>query len=392
MKTKNRSNKKELLNIHILAPNMFGFKGGIQVYSTFLLEALQSNFPLAKLDVFLLHDTNKNLENIQLKFFPDTKFHSFGEYLPIVRSWIYALNLITYSVWRRPNLLISTHLNFSVIAHRINQITGIPYWIVVHGVEAWDITRTDLKKALNSAQKVLAVSHYTRDRLLQEQELDHKKISLLHNTFQSNRFQPGPKSDQLLKKHGVHVKQPILLTVCRLCASESYKSYDVVLDALPTILKKIPEARYLIVGKGDDQNHLEQKIIEMGLQENVILTGFVPDQDLCDYYNLCDVFVMPSKLEGFGIVYLEAMACGKPVIGGNQDGAVDALGKGELGALVNPDDTEGIAETVIQILNRTYPNSLIFRPDKLRSTVIERFGFTSFKRTLRSYIQTEIAT
>ncbi|KAI9130463.1 glycosyltransferase [Acaryochloris sp. CCMEE 5410] len=388
---KNFSQSKRL-KIHLLIPNIFGFKGGVQVYSAFFLEALQEIYPFATIDVFLLHDTSQDIASSQVSFLTDTRFHSFGKFKLSFRSWIYAFYLIAYGLFHRPDLIISTHLNFSVVAHRLNQIAGIPFWTIAHGVEAWDITRPDLKNALSKAQKILAVSHYTCDRLIKEQELKSGKISLLHNTFQSKRFQPSPKPDQLLKKHSLHIRQPILLTVCRLCASESYKSYDVVLGALPTILKTIPEAKYFIVGKGDDKSRLEKKIIEMDLQEHVILTGFVPDQDLCDYYNLCDVFVMPSKLEGFGIVYLEALACGKPVIGGNQDGAVDALSKGELGALVDPDDAEEIAETVIQILNRTYPNYLMFQPNKLRSSVIERFGFTSFKRTLRNYLQTEIST
>lgn len=375
--------------IQVWMPNMFGFKGGIQVYSAFFLEALQRNYPLANFDVFLLHDTNLDFNNSELTFLQNTNFHFFGQYFPAIRSFIFAFYLLTYGFLNRPSLVISTHLNFSVVAYILNQITGIPFWTIAHGVEAWNISRPALQKALKAAQRILAVSHYTRDRLLKEQELESHKISLLYNTFQPERFQPNSKSDWLLKKYRIYPNQPILLTVCRL-SYETYQSYDAVLEALPLILQKIPEAKYLIVGKGDDQYRIHKKIREMKLEDCVILTGFVPDKDLCDYYNTCDVFVMPSKLEGFGIVYLEALACGKPVIGGNQDGAVDALGNGELGALVNPDDIEEIAETVIQILDRTYPNSLIFQPDKLRSKVVEQFGFTSFQKTLKNYMQSEI--
>lgn len=378
------------LRIHLWMPNMFGFKGGIQVYSAFFLEALQRVYPTAKFDVFLLHDTDADISGSQLKFLPNTSFHSFGRYYSDYRSLIYASSLLIYSISQRPNLVITTHLNFSVIAHRLNQIIGLPFWTVAHGVEAWNISRPALQEALKAAQRIIAVSHYTRDRLLKEQGIETQKISLLHNTFQSERFQPSSKPDWLLKKYRIYPSQPILLTVCRLCSTESYRSYDSVLEALPFILQKIPNAKYLIVGKGDDQNRIHEKIREMKLEDHVILTGFVPDKDLCDYYNLCDIFVMPSKLEGFGIVYLEALACGKPVIGGNQDGAVDALGKGELGALINPDDIEEIAETVVQILEQTYPNSLMFQPDQLRSKVIEKFGFTSFQRTLKHHIQSEL--
>ena len=110
--------------------------------------------------------------------------------------------------------------------------------------------------------------------------------------------------------------------------------------------------------------------------------GFIPDEELCDYYNLCDVFAMPSKGEGFGIVYLEALACGKPTIGGNQDGAIDALCNGELGVLVDPDNIEQIAQAIVDILQGKHPLPILYQPDLLRQKVIEIYGFDKFKERL----------
>lgn len=123
------------------------------------------------------------------------------------------------------------------------------------------------------------------------------------------------------------------------------------------------------------------------MQNCVTLTGFVPDEELCDHYNLCDLFAMPSKREGFGIVYLEALACGKPALGGNQDGAVDALCAGELGALVDPDDISMIAQTMIQILQGNYPSPLMYEPQQLRQAVIDTYGTEQFQRRLVELIQ-----
>ena len=95
---------------------------------------------------------------------------------------------------------------------------------------------------------------------------------------------------------------------------------------------------------------------------------------------------MPSKREGFGIVYIEALACGKPVLGGNRDGAIDALCHGELGVLVDPDDTHAIAKALIEILQKTYPNSLIYQPELLRQKAIATFGFDRFQQTLTHYL------
>jgi glycosyltransferase involved in cell wall biosynthesis len=243
-----------------------------------------------------------------------------------------------------------------------------------------------LQQALHNADRILSISSYTRDRLIKEQNLDPNKISLLPCTFEANQFKISPKPAYLLEQYRFKPDQPIILTVSRLSAVEQYKGYDKILEALPQIRQTIPNVHYIIAGKGDDRPRIEQLIAQLGLQDCVTLAGFVPDEQLGDYYNLCDLFAMPSKCEGFGIVYLEALACGKPTLGGNRDGAIDALCHGELGALVDPDDVGAITQTIIQILQKTYPNSLLYNPEALRQRVIDVYGFERFQQTLAQYI------
>jgi glycosyltransferase involved in cell wall biosynthesis len=367
-------------HFHLWIPNIFGFKGGIQVYSSFFLEALQSLYPQSQYDVFLKHDVQSSDNKSHL---PQTQFHFAGQWQLQIRTLCFTARIIGQALLQRPDLIIATHLNFVVAAYWLKRFMGIPYWTVAHGVEAWDIEHPQLKIALQEADRILCVSRYTRDRLLEEQSLDPNKVTILPNTFNVNRFQIKPKPLALLERHGLSLGQPIILTVSRLVQSEQYKGYDKVLRALPQIRQKIPNIHYLMVGKGDDRPRIEKIITELQLQDCVTLVGFIPDAELCDYYNLCDVFAMPSKREGFGIVYLEAIACGKPTLAGNKDGAVDALLQGKLGALVDPDNTDEIAQTLIQILDKTYPNPLLYSPEQLRQTVIQEFGFETFKKTLR---------
>ncbi|NEQ28984.1 MAG: glycosyltransferase family 4 protein, partial [Microcoleus sp. SIO2G3] len=294
--------------------------------------------------------------------------------------------IISKGLQQRPDLIITTHLNFTVAAYWLKRLVGIPYWTVAHGIEAWDIKNAAIKTALHHADLILAVSNYTRDRLLKEQNLDPTKVTLLPNTFDPSRFQPAPKPNYLLEQHGLKPEQPVILTVARLANSEQHKGYEKILQATPQIREIIPDIHYVIVGKGDDKPRIEQLIARLGLQECVTLAGFVPDEQLCDYYNLCNVFAMPSKKEGFGIVYLEALACGKPVLAGNQDGAIDALCHGELGALVNPDDVGEITQTLVKILHCAYPNPLIYQPGALRLKVIDNFGFERFQQILASHL------
>ncbi|MEH2443136.1 glycosyltransferase [Nostoc sp.] len=372
---------KHKYHCHLWFPDLFNATGGIQRYSFFCFKAFQTLHPDFAYDIFIKHDTDAASK------LPNLCFHPSGNWPLSLRTAAFASQLIGLGFWQRPNLIFSSHLNFSIPAYLLKRLFGIPYWVVVHGIEVWNLQNSNLQTALHHADRILAVSHYTRDRLLQEQNLDPERVVVLPNTFDADNFQIAPKPESLLKRYGLNSEQPIILTIARLEKLEQYKGYDRIITALPKIRQAIPNVHYLLVGKGEDKARIEQLISQYQLQDCVTLTGYIPDEELCDHYNLCDVFAMPSKGEGFGIVYLEALACGKPTLGGNKDGALDALCQGELGALLDPDDIEAIAETIIQILQGTYSNRLIYQPEALREKVINQFGFQQFQKTLDSYLE-----
>lgn len=380
-------------SFHFWAPGLFDFKGGIQVYSAFLLKALQQLYPQAHSEAFLMHDhppfrrSSSELLSQALPLSTTTQFHCCGTTPARLRTSVFAAKLLTAGLLRSPDLIFTTHVNFTPLAYQLKRLKGIPYWAIAHGFEAWDIQRSSVRQALLQADRILAVSHYTRDRLLQNLEIEPNRVVVLPNTFDANRFQVADKPAHLLQRYHLSADQPVILTVNRLAAGEAFHSYDQILAALPRIRQAIPKVHYLIVGKGDDQPRLERLINQLQLQDCVTLAGFVPDAELPSYYNLCDVFAMPSKLEGFGIVYLEAMASGKPVVGG-QDGAIDALGNGRFGAIVDPDNTTEIAAVLTQILTQSHPNLLLYCPYRLRETIIQTFGFDQFQQNLATLIQT----
>lgn len=286
-------------------------------------------------------------------------------------------------VWKeRPRLIVSTHLHFGPVAQIVREFTGVPYVLIAHGIDAWQLDSSSRIKALQKANLVLAVSRYTRDWLIEKIGVDRQKVEILPNTFSPERFAICPKCSPLLKKYGFTLQTRVILTVCRLAGAERYKGYDQMIKALPKILREVPDARYLLVGAGPDLRRVEKLAGDLGLKNAVIFAGFVPDEELAEHYNLCDLFAMPSKGEGFGIVYLEALACGKPVLAGNKDGSRDALADGELGVLVDPDDTTQIAMEVIRILRREHSHPNIFRPEFLRQQVTGLFGFETFKRNV----------
>ena len=188
-------------------------------------------------------------------------------------------------------------------------------------------------------------------------------------------------------------------------ATEQYKGYENVLLAFPEILARFPNARYLIVGDGPDRKRVEELSRELRVEGKVIFAGYVPNEELSEHYNLCDVFAMPSKGEGFGIVFLEALACGKPVVAGNKDASVEPLLNGKLGRLVDPDNVDAVGEAICATLTEIPPSPGFgvagggrqaegggqtwdkdkepqLDPELLRREVITAFGYKRFKERL----------
>lgn len=370
--------------LHIWVPNLFEFKGGIQVYLQDVVGSMTAQCSSAAITVIDKLDQAPPADQFLSS---QVSFLCSGQVPRSLQSLHFVQNMVRAGLAQRPHLILCGHLNFSPVALWLHRLLGIPYWLMVYGIDAWDVRGFQKISALKHADRIVSISTYTRDRLVQEQHLPAEQISILPVTFDATRFTLAAKPSYLLDRYHLQADQPVLLTVARLADSDRFKGYDQVLKALPTIRQTLPEVHYLIVGKGPDRPRIERLIKVLGLQDCVTLTGFVPDNELGDHYNLCDVFAMPSQREGFGIVYLEALACGKPALGGNQDGAVDALCGGKLGALVAPDDIDGIAQSLIQMVQGTYPNSLIYQPEALRQAVIDTYGMAVFQRRLADLLQ-----
>jgi glycosyltransferase involved in cell wall biosynthesis len=175
-------------------------------------------------------------------------------------------------------------------------------------------------------------------------------------------------------------KSPMLLTVARLDASERYKGMDLVIQALPQVLTAVPDTRYVIVGDGDDRPRLESLAQAVGVTEHVCFAGVKVGDELAKYYETCDVFVMPSRAEGFGIVFLEAMAFGKPVIGGKHGGTPDVVRDGVTGFLVEYGDVDGLAARILSLLQDEGLQKQMGQAG--RQYMEENFTFTHFQRRL----------
>ena len=242
--------------------------------------------------------------------------------------------------------------------------------LMMHGIEAWQRPHVPfLEECLSRVDAFAAVSEFTKNKFLSWADAADRRWFLLPNSVDLERFHPGPKNEALLERYGLAGKK-VLLTVARLSAQEQYKGVDEVLEVLPGLLKESPQAAYLIVGRGTDRRRLEAKAASLDIRDRVVFAGYVSEDEKADHYRLADCFVMPSRGEGFGIVFLEALACGIPVIGSSEDAAGEVL-RGGLGILVDPQNPGEIKKAVLQALQNP------------REDVREKLSFYAFSEFVR---------
>ena len=217
----------------------------------------------------------------------------------------------------------------------------------VHGIEAWKRLSFMRRLGLRLADTVTASSEFTMGKAITIQKSDPHKTTVL-----APALEPGFRN-MIGDRKGPTVyvpSQKVLLTVARLDAVDEQKGMETVIKALPIILSVVPEACYVIIGDGNDRERLERLSAETGVKHRVVVAGRRTDEEMAGYYAGCDVFVMPSRKEGFGIVFVEAMALGKPVIGGDHAGAHDLIEQGVTGFLVKYNDINALADRLISLL------------------------------------------
>lgn len=239
----------------------------------------------------------------------------------------------------------------------------IPYFVAAHGTEVFDnfasmqnrlrtvLTRKLKRNVFQDAEKVFPVSNYTRRAVLEEGRGNERAVVTVNNGVNPTIFRKMAVRPDAAAKYKPNGEQ-LLLTVTRLYP---YKGVDRVLESLPAISRAVPGVRYLVVGPGPDRPRLEALTARLGLQAQVSFLGPLALSEIVELYNLADLFVMlsrdePPDVEGFGLVFLEAAACGLPSVGGRSGGIPDAIDEGKSGWLVDPCNTEEIAATIIELL------------------------------------------
>jgi len=274
--------------------------------------------------------------------------------LRYVRMLPMAPVILAIAFKERPEFILAMRATREgVIALIVGKLLGIPYLVFAHGLEfarfspnslSWRICR----QIYEQAGAILAISEPTQT-ILAERGFDRGKVHIVHLGVSDQIFEPVPS---LTNWNGQSFKdRQVILSVSRLVER---KGVDKVIEALPFVLERCPNALYVVVGDGPYRERLMQLAREKGVADKVLFAGRVPD--IRPFYRTCDVFVLPTRegrkgdIEGLGLVYLEAAACGKPVVASLVGGVADAVVPNETALIVDPLDPQDIANAIVKVL------------------------------------------
>lgn len=315
----------------------------------------------------------------------DSKFVSLKNYKAFNSGKI-SFVLDSFFKGLKSDVLILSHINLLSVAKLISLVKPKQKIILfAHGIEVWDKLSNWKTKFLQQKVQIWAVSNYTKHKMLAQHQIATDRIQVLNNCLSPflKLTATFDKPKNLLEKYQITENTPVLFTLNRLSASEKYKGYDTVIIALSKLKQTNQAFTYLLAGKADveEQCRIEQLIEANGLNANVKLIGYLPEEELAAHFLLADVFIMPSKGEGFGIVFIEAAVYGCQVIGGNVDGSTDALLNGELGQLVNPDSEAEIIEAIQKAIHNEN-----HQPKIQQELTLQHFGFEQYLKKVNCLI------
>jgi glycosyltransferase involved in cell wall biosynthesis len=286
---------------------------------------------------------------------------------------------------RKAKLVVAGHPNLGSVVQAMKLLAPhMKSIICTHGVDVWEPLSALRRRALRHADLVLAPSRDTAEQVIAQQGVARNRTRVLPWAL-------DPQFESLISA-GSRPSLPenfprgrVILTVGRWLAAERYKGMDTLITALPRLLMGWPELQLVLVGTGDDRLWLEDFAEKNGVERHVhFLTG-LSYSELAACYSACEVFALPSRGEGFGLVYLEAMACGKPVIGGAHGGAPEIIQDGVTGYLVPHGDPIQLATALHAIL--TDPVHAKEMGARGKARVEHEFRFNVFSKSLKKILR-----
>jgi phosphatidyl-myo-inositol dimannoside synthase len=367
--------------ILLILPEVFGSAGGIQMFCRALCLAAGrwAERNEAQVSAIVLNDGGDK------DFKPDARYLSgFQSYSASGRSKAkFVYGYLKHLLIDPPDIMLFGHVSLAPLA-LLAPASGkrIKSCVITYGIEVWRELSTAEKRALQKAEAVLAISDYTREEVIQRGQLVSAKVKLFPCALDPFWAAASQASVE-------EATPPMLLTVSRLTAGDAYKGVDSVIESLPEVIRQCGAVDYRVVGSGDDIPRLRALAERLGVADSVTFTGALTDEALQECYRRCSLFVMPSEGEGFGIVFLEAMAYEKAVIGGAHAGTPSVVAHGETGLLVERSDIRGLAAAIVRILGDEQLRRRLGSAGKQR--LLDRFVFAKFAENLDTLLTSCLA-
>ena len=350
----------------LLSPELFFAEGGIARILRLYLKALcEITGPAGRVDSVVLNDRPGR----------DARFARYanaqlGEHVGCNRN---KLRFIwhTLRLARRADTIVCGHLHQLVIAWLARLLNPrLSYYLVAHGIDVWRPYNFLERRALRGARRILCVSEYTRRQMLRfHPALSAERVVVVPNTLDPY-FSPELND----RVSAAPFASPRILTVSRLTASDTYKGVDTLVEAMPLVRRDYPQARLRIAGQGDDLPRLQSLAARLGVVGAVDFLGQINDEALRAEYAACDLFALPSRKEGFGLVFLEAMTYGKPCLGARAGGVPEVIDD-TVGQLVEYGDIPDLAAGVADLMRHPRDSEVVRRH-------ADSFAFPSFQRRL----------
>ncbi len=361
------SAKNKVLFLNLYA---YSLTGGVEKVSKNFVNAIQQLWGVCSL-THSMYDKQRDVGAANYRAFSGAKFR-----------------FIWASIWAGLNseTVVLSHINLLLVAKLIHLFQPKKRTVMfAHGIEVWRTLSPWKVKFLKNHVEVWAVSQFTKQKLIDLHGLNAAQIKVLNNSLgaEAKFSQQFEQPKHLLKRYHLDANKPVIYTLNRLSSTERYKGYDNVIKAIGQLKTEGLHLQYLLAGKADDVEYqrITALIAAENLTDEVQLIGFVDDEELSAHFLLCDVFIMPSTGEGFGVVFIEAAAQGCKLIGGHVDGSTDALLNGRLGQMVNPQSETEIAAAIKRAINDKEFDAL--RQQKL---TLQHFGFNHYTHKIKALL------
>ena len=285
---------------------------------------------------------------------------------------------------KRPRLTLAAHPNLASVAAAMKVLApGMRVVVMSHGIEVWKPLSPFRRWALRRADRVLAPSTDTAEKLALVQGVSTQKICRLPWGLDPDFWKIAVNRQDLSLPSGFPEGR-VLLTVGRWMTNERYKGVDNLIRALPGLLETDQDFHLVALGEGDDRPRLERMANELGLGQRVHFLNWAPKSELAACYACCEIFALPSGGEGFGLVFLEAMAFEKPIVGGAHGGTLDLIQDGVTGFLVPHGNIERLASALRSLLIDESLRCEMGR--KGRAHLLSHFRFEHFREGLKEIV------